>query len=195
MDGLPAETQLDGPWDVSFPTQGGPPETVKFDQLISWSDHTDPHIKYFSGSAVYRKTFHAAPEFFSDNRTAYLDFGRVAVIAEARLNGKQLGTLWKTPFRVAANSALRVGENTLELQVTNLWVNRMIGDEQLPEDSVRTPEGLLKSWPQWLLDGKPSPTGRQTFATYRVWKNDAPLQASGLLGPVRLYATQRVVAK
>ena len=89
------------------------------------------------------------------------------------------GIFWKTPFRVAANSALRVGENTLELQVTNLWVNRMIGDEQLPEDSVRTPEGLLKSWPQWLLDVQ---TGRQTFATYRVWKSDAPLQESGLLG-------------
>ena len=132
---------------------------------------------------------------FTNHRTAYLDFGRVAVIAEARLNGKQLGTLWKTPFRVAVNSALRVGENTLELQVTNLWVNRLIGDEQLPEDSVRTPEGLLKSWPQWLLDGKPTRPGSRRSPRIACGKAMLLCRSSGLLGPVRLYATQRVVAK
>ena len=91
--------------------------------------------------------------------------------------------------------ALQAGENLLEVQVTNLWVNRLIGDEQLPEDSTRTPAGLLKSWPHWLLEGKPSPAGRHTFATYRVWNSDSPLQESGLLGPVKLYTTQKVVAK
>jgi hypothetical protein len=77
--------------------------------------------------------------------------------------------------------------------VSNLWVNRLIGDEQLPEDSDRNPEGNLRAWPQWLLDGQPSPTGRIAFSTWRLWKKDDPLQPSGLLGPVRLIATQRIV--
>ena len=124
-------------------------------------------------------------------RAVYLDLGKVAVIAQVNVNGKDLGILWNAPFRVEATEALRAGDNRLEVQVTNLWVNRMIGDEQLPEDSDRNPDSLLKSWPKWLLEGKPSPAGRHTFATYRVWKKDSPLQESGLLGPVKLYTTQQ----
>ena len=73
----------------------------------------------------------------------------------------------------------------LEVKVTNLWPNRIIGDEQLPEDSERR-EGALQSWPQWLLDGKPSPAGRYTFAVNRHWKKSDPLFPSGLIGPVTL---------
>jgi (4-O-methyl)-D-glucuronate---lignin esterase len=116
--------------------------------------------------------------------------GKVAVIAQVAVNGRDLGVLWKAPFRLNVTSALRKGDNLLEVRVTNLWVNRMIGDEQLPEDSDRAPNGQLKSWPKWLLEGKPSPTGRHTFATYRVWRKDSPLQESGLLGPVTLRATR-----
>ena len=66
----------------------------------------------------------------------------------------------------------------------------MIGDERLPEDSERNPNGTLKSWPEWLAEGKPSPTGRQTFTSWRLWKEDDPLQPSGLLGPVRLLVAE-----
>jgi hypothetical protein len=76
--------------------------------------------------------------------------------------------------------------------VVNLWINRMIGDEQLAEDSDRNPDGTLKAWPQWISEGKPSPTGRQTFTSWRLWKKDSPLQESGLLGPVSLRATENV---
>jgi len=136
------------------------------------------------------------PELLADGRAAYLDFGKVAVIAQVRLNGKDLGILWKTPFRVEATAGLQAGENVLEVQVTTV-VNRMIGDEQMPEDSTRTPEGLLTSWPSWLLEGKPSPVGRHTFAHINrcLERDDSPLQESGLLGPVKLYTTQRVIAK
>jgi hypothetical protein len=122
----------------------------------------------------------------------YLDLGRVAVIARASINGRDLGILWNAPFRVDATDALRAGDNLLEVQVTNLPVNRLIGDEQLPEDAERNSDGLLQSWPQWLLDRKPSPVGRRTFATYRIWKKDSPLQESGLLGPATLITTQQV---
>jgi hypothetical protein len=114
------------------------------------------------------------------------------VIAAVRLNGKDLGILWKPPYRVDVTGALKAGENTLEVKVTNLWANRMIGDEGLPEDSQRNPNGTLKEWPQWLLEGKPSPTGRYTFTAWRLWNKDDPLIESGLLGPVTLRVAERV---
>jgi hypothetical protein len=107
-------------------------------------------------------------------------------MAELKINGKDLGILWKPPFRVDVTDTLRPGENSLEVKVVNLWINRMIGDEQLPEDSERNPNGTLKAWPKWVLEGKPSPTGRYTFTSWRLWKKDAPLVDSGLLGPVTL---------
>ena len=191
VDGIPAARPLDGPWEVQFPANGGAPQSVAFDKLISWNQNADAGVKYFSGTATYRKTFQLSPEALAAGRAVYLDLGQVAVIAQVKVNGHDLGILWNAPFRVDATKALQVGENRLEVQVTNLWVNRMIGDEQLPEDSDRNPDGALKAWPKWLLEGKPSPAGRHTFATYRVWKKDSPLQESGLLGPVKLFTTQQ----
>jgi hypothetical protein len=101
-----------------------------------------------------------------------------------KLNGKDLGTLWKAPYRVDITGAVKAGENVLQIRVVNLLVNRMIGDEFLPEDSERNKNGTLKQWPVWLEEGKPSPTGRRTFTTWRGLKKEDPLQESGLLGPV-----------
>jgi hypothetical protein len=195
VTGIPAALPIDGPWELHFPAKGGAPENNTLDKLISWSDHPDSGVKYFSGTATYRKTFRLPPEALAAGRTVYLDLGKVAVIVRVSVNGRDLGILWDAPFRVDATKALRAGDNLLEVQVTNLWVNRMIGDEQLPEDSDRNPDGSLKSWPKWLSEGKPSPAGRHTFATYRVWKKDSPLQESGLLGPVKLHTTQRIAPK
>jgi len=120
----------------------------------------------------------------------YLDLGNVQVLAQVKLNGKDLGILWKTPFRVDVTDAVQSGDNALEIRVTNNWVNRLIGDEQLPEDSRRHPGGNLVEWPKWLQEGKPSPTGRHTFSTWRHWSKDSPLMESGLLGPVTVRATE-----
>jgi len=192
VHGIPAARLIEGPWEVRFPAKAGAPESITLDKLISWSHHADSGVKYFSGTATYRKTIHLPPEALTAGQVVYLDLGKVAVIAQVSVNGKSLGVLWNAPFRVEATEALRAGDNLLEVRVTSLWVNRMIGDEQLPEDSERNPEGLLKSWPKWLLEGKESPAGRHTFASYRVWKKDSPLRDSGLLGPVKLYTTQQV---
>jgi hypothetical protein len=195
VDDIPAARPIEGPWDVRFPAKAGAPESITLDKLISWSSHPDAGVKYFSGTATYRKTFHLPPDALAAGRAVYLDLGKVAVIAQVSINGKDLGVLWNVPFRMEATGALRAGDNLLEVRVTNLWVNRMIGDEQLTEDSERNSDGLLKSWPKWLLDGRESPAGRHTFATYRVWKKDSPLQESGLLGPVKLYTTQHIAPK
>ena len=210
--GIPAAQLIEGPWDVDFLLHNTSSRSLefnqltassyrqvsfhanlKFDRLSSWSDSSEAAVKYFSGTAAYRKTFSLPADTLALGRAVYLDLGKIAVIAEVKLNGKDLGTLWNAPFRIEATSALRPGENLLEVRVTNLWVNRMIGDEQLPGDSARAPDGQLTAWPKWLLEGRPSPAGRQTFATRRVWEKTSPLQPSGLLGPVKLHTTQRVV--
>jgi hypothetical protein len=190
---LPQRVELTGRWDLSFPAGWGAPERVSLDHLISWSEHHDPGVQHFSGTAVYRKTFLAPPELVRTNLRLFLDLGRVSVIARVELNGRDLGILWKPPFRVDVTSAVAPGENVLQVDVVNLWVNRMIGDEALPEDTARKPDGTLKEWPAWLQQGRASPTGRYTFSTWPLWGKDEPLRESGLLGPVRLLAAAEVL--
>ena len=142
---------------------------------------------------MYRTTF-AQAKAPAKGARVMLDLGRVAVVAEVMLNGKDLGVLWQQPFRMDIARALTAGDNTLEVKVTNLLVNRMIGDEFLPKGVQDTPDGALLKVPQWVIEGKPSPTGRFTFATIRMWKKDEALQESGLLGPVTLWSGVRVEA-
>ena len=190
----PVQT-LTGTWEVRFdPQWGGPAQPVVFSKLDDWSKRSEPGIKYYSGRAVYRKQFTVAA---ADYRPGLLlDLGKVEVSAAVRLNGQPVGILWKSPYRIDLGTILKPGENELEIEVANLWVNRMIGDEQLPEDSERKKgewgPGMrtLTRWPKWLLEGKPSPTGRYTFASTRMWTKDEPLVKSGLLGPVRLLSVK-----
>ncbi len=189
---LPKPFDLSDSWDVYFLPNWGAPNHLNFEHLISWSDHPDPGVKYFSGTATYTKTFQIPPDLLARDLRLYLDLGKVAVIAQPRLNGHDIGTLWKPPFLAEITKFAKAGENRLEVKVVNLWPNRMIGDEQLPEDSDRNTNGTLKAWPQWLQEGKPSPTGRYTFTTWRLWKKDSPLQQSGLIGPVRIIAAKQI---
>ena len=187
---LPAEQEISGPWEVAFDPKWGGPAKVTFEKLEDWSKRPEKGIKYYSGTAVYRTTFQAK-EPDSTSRT-YLDLGKVAVMAEVKLNGKDLGILWKPPYKVDVTGALKDGENRLELKVVNLWINRQIGDELLPEDSERNPNGTLKSWPKWIEEGKPCPTGRFTFSSFKLWKKDDPLVESGLIGPVTLISAKPI---
>ena len=183
---VPPAFDLSGPWEVSFEPNRGAPAKATFDQLISWSESPVDGIKYFSGHATYRKQFEFNEVISKSTMRVYLDLGKVEIMAQVRLNGKSLGILWKPPYRVDVTDALQKGVNEVEIRVVNLWVNRMIGDEQLPEDSERNGDGTLKEWPKWLLEGKSSPTGRFSFTSWRLWKKGDPLVPSGLLGPVRL---------
>jgi hypothetical protein len=183
---VPRPLELSGVWEVSFPPTSGLKEPLRLDRLVSWTERSEPGVKYFSGTAVYRTDFQVPPGTLRVNRHQCLDLGDVQAFAEVKLNGKPLGVLWKPPYRLDVSGIVTPGRNSLEVSVTNLWPNRMIGDEQLPEDSERNHDGTLRRWPDWLQQGKPSPTGRQTFTTWRLWKKDDALLKSGLLGPVRL---------
>ena len=186
---LPAAQEVTGAWNLSFPPEWGAPPSVTLEQLISWTDHTNDGVRYFSGTATYEKEIEISAERLNAGRELWLDLGGVKNFAEVSLNGQDLGTLWKPPFRVNVTTAAKPGVNQLVIKITNLWPNRLIGDEQLPADCEWDGK-QLKAWPQWLLDGKPSPTGRLTFTTWHHWTKDSPLLVSGLLGPVTLQTAE-----
>ena len=159
------ETELatvDGSWKVSFQPGRGAPASITLDKLISWSDSPDAGVKYFSGAGTYTKTIQASPDWFKKGAKLWIDLGDVKNLAEVTVNGKSLGIVWHTPYRVDATSALKPGANEVSIKVINAWVNRLIGDQQ------------------------PDATTKYTFADVKPYKANSPLQASGLLGPVRL---------
>jgi hypothetical protein len=125
---------------------------------------------YFSGTATYTKTFDWTPpsEIEKEKSEVWLDLGEVQVMADVKLNGRDLGVLWKPPFRVNIAGALKPGRNTLEIRVADLWPNRMIGDQALPVSE------------------------RFTWSSYAPFTKDTPLPKSGLLGPVTLQPTETV---
>ena len=194
VSGVPAPQSIAGPWNVQFPAGWGAPEQITLNNLISWPDHADAGVRYFSGTAIYRTKFNG-PKVPANSRME-LDLGRVEVIAEVSLNGKALKTLWKPPFVCDVTSALRPGENELEVRITNLWPNRLIGDEQYPDDCVSgtwKSGGGIPAWPEWLRKGQPRPEPRRlTFSAWKHYQKDEPLLPSGLLGPVVLRSVQTV---
>ena len=149
---------LEGPWNVSFQEKRGAPESAVFEKLEPWNESRNPGIRYFSGTATYSKAFH----FDHSGARVVLDLGKVCNIAEVRLNGTAVRTLWRAPFKVDISDALNYGENLLEIAVTNLWPNRLIGDEQ------------------------PGVKQRITYTTWPFYKAGDPLLQSGLTGPVRI---------
>ncbi len=189
---VPPLRALTGPWQLRFPAGWDAPEQIELDRLISWSEHDDPGIKYFSGTATYTKSFQGPPESELAGSRWFLDLGDVQVISQVTLNGHDLGTCWKPPFRIDVTEALTSGQNELVIQVTNLWANRLIGDEQFPDDAQW--EGpYLAAWPDWFLQGTPRPEPRRkTFAVVKHYNKDSPLLPSGLLGPVTLKAARVV---
>jgi hypothetical protein len=180
----PAALEIAGSWDVRFAPGWGAPAQATFAKLASWSENADPGVKYYSGVATYARRLDLPGDWFGANQRLVLDLGRVQVMARVELNGTDLGLLWKPPYQVDITSAAKPGDNTLVVRVVNLWPNRQIGDEQLPEDSDRNANGTLKQWPPWLLEDKPSPAARYTFTSWRLWKKPDALLPSGLLGPV-----------
>jgi hypothetical protein len=157
--------EVGGPWKVSFQPGRGAPDKLTFDKLVDWSKHDDAGVKFFSGVATYRKTFSYQPGQSSVAKSQspiFLDLGRVEVMARVKLNGKEVGIVWKPPFRVDITKALQPGENQLEIEVANLWPNRLIGDAGLPSEQ------------------------RVAWTTWSPFTKDTPLLESGLLGPVTL---------
>jgi hypothetical protein len=155
--------------------------------LTDWSKNDVKGIRYFSGIARYETSFDL-PENFNPSQAGelYLDLTEVYNLARITLNGKDLGVLWTSPWRVNIAKAVKKGNNQLTIEVANLWVNRLIGDSFMPYDGQ-----VNNKWPEWLLKGKPRTSGRYTFTTYDYYKKDSPLMRSGLIGPVKIMGIKK----
>lgn len=153
--------ELSGAWTVMFDPKWGGPESAAFDRLVSWTQRSEPGIRHYSGKATYTKTFDLPEAMRGTGQPVALDLGVVKHVAEVRLNGQSLGVLWTPPFRADVSGAVKPTGNTLEIDIVNLWPNRLIGDAGLP------------------------PEQQFTRGNVRLAK-DHPLIESGLLGPVTL---------
>ncbi|MGH9604979.1 MAG: glycosyl hydrolase [Terracidiphilus sp.] len=156
------DTALNTDWSVSFEPCRGAPAKMEFARLGSWSDNSNVGVKYFSGTATYSKIIDIPASAFRAGAHLRLDLGDVEDIAEVTVNGKPVGIVWKTPFNIDISGTIRRGANQFEIKVTNLWVNRLIGDQQ-----------------PWALK-------KYAFTDFTPYKAGSPLLPSGLLGPVRL---------
>jgi len=191
---LTTVAEIDGRWNVHFDPAWGGPASAAFDKLEDWTTRPEPGIKYYSGTAVYKKTVHLAA--LPRTQKVHLDLGAVNYLATVTVNGIKIGVLWTSPWRIEIGSSLRSGENLIEIAVTNVWANRLIGDEQEPEDLLWI-EGdpnfksghFLKEFPEWFLKHEKRPSqGRYTFTTWNYFTKDSPLAPSGLMGPVKIVA-------
>jgi len=178
------ERTVSGPWNVSFSATYPPPQPILLERLMSLSEHPSADIRHFSGSSVYRKT--VTCERGKDERIV-LDLGCVKNLAEVSVNGIGFPVLWRPPFRVDVTDAVKEGVSTNDVcvRVVNLWVNRLIGDEELPPDVEWRGEALSEI-PDWVKRGAASPTGRHSFTTWHHWRKGDSLPEFGLMGPVRL---------
>jgi hypothetical protein len=152
--------EIAGPWQVSFDPKWGGPESIEFEKLEDWTRRPEEGIRFYSGTATYRRTFDLPETSRGGNSRIFLDLGKVSNVAQVRLNGKDLGVVWTAPWRVEITGAVKPIGNRLEIDVVNLWPNRLIGDAGLP------------------------PERRLTKTNVTTYKKDSPLLPSGLLGPV-----------
>lgn len=168
----PETLDLPGSWEVRFQAGRGAPERAVFETLVDWTEHADSGIRHFSGTAVYRKVFEVAEG--QAGRKAVLQLGNVAALAQVRLNGKDMGIVWTAPWQMELTGGLKAGENVLEIEVTNAWANRLVGDAALPPEQRVTQSNMAFE------------KGKRTLRAFQGFSSEDALQLSGLRGPVRL---------
>jgi hypothetical protein len=144
-------------WNLTFPSGWGAPASVAVKSFQSWTESADPGVRYFSGTATYRTTIDLAAS--PTAHPLWMRMGEVREIATVRVNGANAGTVWQAPYTVRIDKLLHAGKNTIEIEVSNLWPNRIIGD---------------------LQPG----AHRFTQTNSRAYTKDSPLLPSGILGPV-----------
>ena len=153
---------LASPWTVRFQPGRGAPAQIAMPTLTPLESNADAGVRYFSGEATYSSRF-TLPKGAKLGTPLWIDLGRIGDVAEVRVNGQSAGATWFAPYRLDIGKLVKPGNNALEIKVANLWVNRLIGDQQPGAQKI-------------------------TFTAAPTYKPDAPLRPSGLIGPVTLEA-------
>ena len=157
---------LKGLWKLNFQKDRGAPETINIKNLTSWTESNNDGIKYFSGTGTYIKTINVPIKWVKNKRQTWIDLGNVKDVAEVIINSKPAGIIWNNPFKTEITGLLKPGKNNIQIKVTNLWVNRLIGDQQVNNDH------------------------KFTYTTEKFYEAKSPLLISGLLGPVTIFSTE-----
>jgi hypothetical protein len=168
-----SEISLSGKWDLHFDPKWGGPDHIEKDELKSWIDFEESGIKYYSGTATYTKSFTLKKKDIK-GKTLILDLGNVQEMASIKINGNQLATRWSAPFQFDISKYVKRKNNKLEVEVVNMWPNRLIGDGKLPLE--------------------------KRFTKTNINKFEAPdaekyLRESGLIGPVKILSTDNMKLK
>lgn len=188
-----SEKIVGGSWKIDFEPKLDAAFEQEFTILSDFSQHTEPSIKYFSGTATYKKDIEIGDLSMGEDKRIILDLGELNDIAEVKINGTDVGVLWYPPYKMDITSWLKLGNNMLEIAITNNWANRLIGDDQYPadfewgEDRGIERGRAIKAFPDWFIKKQPRPSkDRKAFYIWYYHRKDSPLQPAGLIGPVRL---------
>jgi hypothetical protein len=169
VDTVPDKIAIETPWEIRFPEGWGAPSQISMNRLTDWTESKDQGVKYFSGTARYSNEFTIPDHLINRKFALFLDLGEVKEVAELRINGKELGILWKKPFRIDITDFVKAGENNIEIAIANLWNNRIVGDYCMNLDPGFTRTNVK-----------------------RKFSAKTPLLSSGLLGPVVIYPALNV---
>lgn len=178
-------------WQVSMAPKLEPPFVINLDTLANFGAHPDKRIHYFAGTATYRTSIDI-PAFDKTGTKLLLNLGSVHDIVSVTINGTDLGVVWYPPYQIDISKTVKLGNNKVEIAVTNNWANKLIGDEQEPEDMEwGTDRGefgrAIKSYPDWFIQNKPRPSSnRKTFSIWHYYRKGDVTKPAGLLGPVQL---------
>ena len=198
-ENLVQSIDIDGSWAVAFPEF----KSKQFDSLSPWNEQEEKDIKYFSGTATYTKKVDIQKK--NDCCRYLLELGDVNNMATVIINGNRCPTLWHKPFKTDITAFIKKGKNKIEIEITNLWVNRLIGDE-LEDDDIEWSDPIqfgsakdspsigqfMAKVPDWLKNGLPRPSkNRKAVVSFKFFKKDDPLLPSGLLGPVRIVIVEK----
>jgi hypothetical protein len=202
--GLPAPLLLDQPWRLRFKPSYGSDRELTLERLQSWTELSGPNEKHYSGPAFYTNTFELSDALRPPNvQRLMLSLDEVAVAARVTINDRVVGTVWSPPYELEISDHVHTGINSVVIEVANVWTNRLIYDNSLPQeasypDVLFHPDDIVPEWenvryypassmPDWYANNQPAPQQRRlTFTTYPLVRQDERLQVSGLLGPFRI---------
>jgi hypothetical protein len=184
---LPTDINISENWKVYFPDIISGKKEYDFPKLIDWTTHQDEGVKYYSGTATYSKDFEIKNSQLKKHIKTTLHLGEVHIAGKVFVNGQEAGISWVTPYELDITHYLIKGKNTITIEITNQWTNRLIGDENFPKEV----EYNRFNMPDWYINNEPPPLKqRSTFTTFPFYKKGDATISAGLLGPVLLKSTK-----